>query len=265
MTDLISQNEFWETFGRILLSGTLLFLILLLSSWQRLRMTKTIVLGYVRGLIQIILLAVILVLVFNLKNLVVIYLYIFGMVLFSAFTARQRYKYMDTFRIEIIALSVGGLSIMGVVTILGIVKPTGEYLIPMGGMVISNAMVWTTMTSERLTSDFIANMDLIEASLSLGASPKHSIQIFLQDALKTPFNPSINRVAILGIVSIPGLLAGMIIGGENPIVAAVYQVIIFLMIQSAGLISVIIVTDLLIKEFFNSVDQINYAFFTLKK
>jgi len=60
-------------------------------------------------------------------------------------------------------------------------------------------------------------------------------------------------------------LAGMIIGGENPIVAAVYQVIIFLMIQSAGLISVIIVTDLLIKEFFNSVDQINYAFFTLKK
>ncbi|PWI46560.1 hypothetical protein CEE45_16160 [Candidatus Heimdallarchaeota archaeon B3_Heim] len=77
-----------------------------------------------------------------------------------------------------------------------------------------------------------------------------AIHQFLQDAFKTPFNPSINRVTILGIVSIPGLLAGMIIGGENPIVAAVYQVIIFLMIQSAGLIAVIIVTYLLINKFF---------------
>ena len=265
MSEIITQKEFWETLIRIFLSGTFLFLILLLSFWQQLKMTKIIVLSYVRGVIQIVLLALVLLLIFNLKNLVIIYLYIFGMVLFSAYTARQRYKYMDTFKIEIVALSAGGLSVMVVVAVLGIVEPTGEYLIPMGGMVISNAMVWTTMTSERLTSDFIQNRDLIEASLSLGASPKYSIQFFLQDALKTPFNPSINRVAVLGIVSIPGLLAGMIIGGENPIVAAIYQVIIFLMIQSAGLISAIIVTDLLIKEFFNSVDQINYSFFTIKK
>jgi putative ABC transport system permease protein len=189
----------------------------------------------------------------------------FGMAVFSAFTARQRYKYIDILKIEIVALSVGGLSVMGIVTVLGIVEPTGEYLIPMGGMVISNAMVWTTMTSERLTSDFIKNQGLVEAALSLGATPRIAIQNFLQDAFKTPFNPSINRVAILGIVSIPGLLAGMIIGGENPVVAAVYQVIIFLMIQAAGLISVIIVTYLLTKTFFTDREQINYALFSNKK
>ena len=186
----------------------------------------------------------------------------FGMAIFSAFTAKQRYKYANILNIEIVAISVGGLSVMGSVTFLGIIEPTGEYLIPMGGMVISNAMIWTTMFSERLTSDFIKNRGLIEASLSLGASPRIAINILLQDAFQAPFNPSINRVAILGIVSIPGLLAGMIIGGENPIVAAVYQVIIFLMIQAAGLIAVVIVSYLLIKQFFTDLEQINYALFT---
>ncbi len=262
MAEIISQSEFWEILIRILLSGTLLFFLLFIAFWQQLQMTRTIIISYVRGLIQIVLLALVLVLIFNLRNLVIIYLYMLGMAIFSALTARQHYRYVDILKIEIVALSVGGLGVMGLVTILGIIEPTGEYLIPMGGMVISNAMIWTTMTSERLTSDFIKNQGLIEASLSLGASPRMAIHNLLQDAFKTPFNPSINRVAILGIVSIPGLLAGMIIGGENPIVAAVYQVIIFLMIQSAGLIAVIIVTYLLINKFFTSVDQINYALFS---
>ena len=135
----------------------------------------------------------------------------------------------------------------------------------MGGMVISNAMIWTTMTSERLTSDFIKNRNLIEASLSLGASPRMAIYTLLRDAIQTPFTPSIDRIAVLGIVSIPGLLAGMIIGGENPIIAAVYQVIIFLMIQAASLIAVVIITYLLIQKFFNSLEQINYELFTNNK
>lgn len=262
MAELISQTELWETFIRIFLSGILLLFILIISFWQQLQMSKTIIVNYFRGLIQIVILAMVLVLIFNLKNLVVIYLYMFGMVIFSAFTARQRYKYVDILKMEIIAISAGGLGVMGFVTLLGIIEPTGEYLIPMGGMVISNAMIWTTMTSERLTSDFIKNKSLIEASLSLGASPRMAIYTLLRDAIQTPFTPSIDRIAVLGIVSIPGLLAGMIIGGENPIIAAVYQVIIFLMIQAAGLIAVVIITYLLIQKFFNSLEQINYELFT---
>lgn len=261
MAELITQNDLLETVIRLILSGILLLLILAVSFWQQLKMTKTILISYLRGLTQLVLLALVLVIIFNLDNLVVIYLYMFGMAIFSAFTARQRYKYVDILKIEIVAISVGGLSVMGLVTLLGIIEPTGEFLIPMGGMVISNAMIWTTMASERLTSDFIKNKGLIEASLSLGASPRTAIQNILQNAYLTPFNPTINRVAILGIVSIPGLLAGMIIGGENPIVAAVYQVIIFLMIQSAGLIAVMIATYLLIKKFFTPLDQINYDLF----
>jgi putative ABC transport system permease protein len=261
MVDIISQSDLWKTIIRIILSGMMLFIILVISLWQQLKMTKIIFFSYLRGLLQIVLLAMVLVVIFNLRNIIVIYLYLFGMAIFSAYTAKQRYKYIGIFKIEIVAISIGSLSIMGLVTILGIIEPTGEFLIPMGGMVISNAMVWTTIASERLTSDFIKNKGLIEAALSLGANPRVAIQDLLQKAFQSAFNPSINRVAILGIVSIPGLLAGMIIGGENPIVAAVYQVIIFLMIQSAGLIAVVIVTYLLIREFFTPFDQINYDLF----
>ena len=75
MAEIISQSEFWEILSRILLSGTLLFFILFIAFWQQLQMTRTIVISYVRGLIQIVLLALVLVLIFNLRNLVIIYLY----------------------------------------------------------------------------------------------------------------------------------------------------------------------------------------------
>jgi putative ABC transport system permease protein len=51
-------------------------------------------------------------------------------------------------------------------------------------------------------------------------------------------------------------MSGMIIGGENPVVAAIYQIIIFLMILSSGFIGQIITGKLLLKEFFTEEDQL---------
>jgi len=129
----------------------------------------------------------------------------------------------------------------------------------MGGMVISNVMVITLIVLERLISDVQKSKGKIEAALALGDTPQNAIKGILKDSYRAGLLPSTNRVAVLGIVTIPGLMSGMIIGGANPIVAAVYQFVAFLMILSAGFIGAIIASYLCLNHLFTEEDQLYIA------
>jgi putative ABC transport system permease protein len=211
--------------------------------------------SFLRGFIQIVFIGFILLVLFELDNVLILYLYVLGMCAIAAQTAKNRFKFFDIFWMEMISITIGGLGIMILVSSIGIIDPIGEYIVPMSGMVIANAMVMTTIVIERLTSDITKSKGRIEAALSLGDSPKNAVRPVIQDSLKAALMPSINRVAVLGIVSIPGLMSGMVIGGTNPIVAAVYQIIIFLMILSAGATAIIIVSILFVRHIFTKDDQ----------
>ena len=97
----------------------------------------------------------------------------------------------------------------------------GSFVIPVGSMVIFFAMRESGVALERLKSDLLKSKGEIEAALALGATPTRSIQVLLRDSFRASLVPTINRVAVLGIVTIPGLMSGMIIGGASPIEAAV--------------------------------------------
>jgi putative ABC transport system permease protein len=92
---------------------------------------------------------------------------------------------------------------------------------------------------------------LLETALALGASPYQATELTIRESIESGMLPNPNRYASLGIVSIPGLMSGMIIGGENPVVAALYQVMVFIMIFLAAVIVGSIVSRLFLKEMFN--------------
>ncbi len=253
----ITNELLHDTITRVVLSLFLLVLILILSKWQRLGMEKSFIISFTRGLIQIVLLALILVIIFNIQNAIILYLYLVFMCVFAAFTTSRTHKYTNIFQQELVAVSIAGLFIMTVVIVLGIIPLRGEYVIPMGGMVISNAMVLSTIALERFYSEVRANRGYIEVMLALGASPSQAMKTYIRRAYKASLVPTNNRMAILGIVSIPGLMSGMIIGGADPLVAAIFQIIIFLMILSSGFIADIIIVYLLMKEFFTKYESLN--------
>ena len=93
--------------------------------------------------------------------------------------------------------------------------------------------------------------------MCLGASPKQSLDHLeiLPIALRTGITPSINTLKTLGLVTIPGLMSGMIIGGINPVAAAFYQVFIFFLIILGGLISAIIASYLSLSHIFVERDE----------
>lgn len=52
--------------------------------------------------------------------------------------------------------------------------------------------------------------------LALGASRLEATRGLLQDAVATALTPVLNQMAVIGLVSIPGMMTGQILGGSTP-------------------------------------------------
>lgn len=266
---------------RIGLSCVMLILLVALSLWQRINMETMFLWSFFRGFIQIILMGSILTLIFDISKAWLLYIVLVLMCMFAAFTISRRYRYPKMFLIELLAITSSSILILTIVMFSGqipgfigiipypedyvftwsnILPVKGEYVIPMGSMVISNTMVITSIVLERSKSDILKSKGTVEAALALGDSTKNAVRVILRDSYKAGLMPTTTRVAVLGIVTIPGLMSGMIIGGVNPIEAAVYQVVIFLMILSSSFPASIIASSLFTRQFFTSEQQFNIKF-----
>eukprot|EP01024_Parvocaulis_polyphysoides_P012401 TRINITY_DN1447_c1_g2_i1.p2 TRINITY_DN1447_c1_g2~~TRINITY_DN1447_c1_g2_i1.p2 ORF type:complete len:265 (+),score=52.79 TRINITY_DN1447_c1_g2_i1:2-796(+) len=69
--------------------------------------------------------------------------------------------------------------------------------------------------------------------LAMGATRWEALRPVLIDVLKLAFTPLLNRLSVVGLVSIPGMMTGQILGGSSPFVAAKYQIIIMFLIATA--------------------------------
>ena len=103
-----------------------------------------------------------------------------------------------------------------------------QIVLPLGGMVIGNAMNSVSLAFDRLKGELKDKKLLIETMLSLGLPGKYAFNKIKKPCVKVAMLPKINNMKSLGLVWIPGLMAGMILGGANPVKAAIYQVIIII-------------------------------------
>lgn len=270
--DSLRQVNIWIRIG---LAFILLIVLIGLSFWQKTKLETKFIWSFLRGTIQVVLFGSILGLIFGIRKLWILYLILFLMCLFAGFTNARSYPYPRMFLIGFLAITSSSLVIMTLVmfsyvvpgfdgiipnetgTITGL---TGEYVIPIGSMVISFAMRVSGIAIERVKSDIIKSKGNIEAALALGDSPYRAIQNILRESYRAGLTPTINRVASLGIVTIPGLMAGMIIGGVPPVEAAIYQIVIFLMLLSASFITSIITNILFTRQFFTKKQQFDINF-----
>lgn len=254
---------------KIAISSLLLLILVILSHITDTDMEKLFLWSFLRGFLQILLIGSILMLLFELDQLLVLYAVLSGMCAFATFTLSQRYPYPHSFLISFIAITSSSLLIMSMVMFSGVLPhfsgiipypPTGEYVITMGSTVISNTMAITSIVLERIKSDTLQEKGKIEAALSLGAKPSRAMHPIIRNSLRAGLRPTANTVAVLGIVKIPGWMSGMIVGGASPIEAAIYQVIIYLMLLSSAFIASVITSILFTREFFTDEYQFSLTF-----
>lgn len=105
-----------------------------------------------------------------------------------------------------------------------------RYLIPLVGMILGNCLQSNVIGLERFFSALRENQNEYVTYLLLGATRAEAVRPYLRQALLASVNPSIASMATMGLVWLPGMMTGQILGGSDPWVAVKYQAAIMLSI-----------------------------------
>jgi putative ABC transport system permease protein len=131
-----------------------------------------------------------------------------------------------------------------------------QYVIPLAGLVIGNAMNATAIAGERLVSTINGSHVEIETHLSLGATPQQALTPYRKDAIRAGLLPTISQMMIIGMATLPGVFTGQLLSGDNALEAASYQILIMFMVTFGNLLTIVLVTRGLCRQFFNSAAQL---------
>jgi putative ABC transport system permease protein len=103
-----------------------------------------------------------------------------------------------------------------------------QVIIPIAGMIFSNAMNAISLAGERLYSELGHHQDYARAR---------------NTAFQAAMIPVTNALLAVGLVSLPGMMTGQILAGISPLIASRYQIIVMCMIfSSAGISTAIFLT-----------------------
>lgn len=105
-----------------------------------------------------------------------------------------------------------------------------RYLIPLGGMILGNSMTSGSLAAQRFHESLREDRDRLEAALGLGASPQDACRTALAQAFRAALTPTLNAMMIVGIVKLPGVMTGQMLGGSPPLEAAKYQIVVMFML-----------------------------------
>jgi putative ABC transport system permease protein len=180
-----------------------------------------------------------------------------GMVVAAAFTAARRAKrFPGALRISLYSIGLGAGAVIAAMAALGVIELSVRSLIPVGSMLIANAMNANALALDRFRSEVEAHVGEIESALALGAAPAVTVAAYAQASLRASLIPSIDNLRSLGIVWIPGLMAGMVLSGEKPLYASIYQFVVLAMVLAASGLTCLIGTSLMSARAFTPAEQL---------
>lgn len=155
-----------------------------------------------------------------------------------------------------------GTSITMVLLVLLRVFPfTPRYIIPVAGMMVGNAMTVTGVTLKRLRDDLRVQQSLVETALALGATPRQATIKQVRRALVIALAPVIDNAKTVGLISLPGAMTGLIMGGASPLEAIQLQIVVMNMLLGASTFSSVMSTYLSWPFFFTKTFQLQTKVF----
>lgn len=154
------------------------------------------------------------------------------------------------------SIGIGAVLTLGVLLSANVLSFTPYQMIPVGGMVMSGAMVAVGLCFRQITTSFKSRQQEIQIKLALGATPMQACKAILRAALIFSLQPTIDSAKTLGIVSLPGMMTGLILAGMSPMEAIKYQIIVIFMSFSTISIAIAIAGYLSCRQFFNTKEQL---------
>lgn len=250
LSSFLSDFRLWASF---LLLGILAFINRLI----KMQLGNEILYSSFRGLVQLILAGLTLSWIFSIHNpFVIITIFIMMILVATRIAEKRSHELKKAFFPIAASLAITCIIIIGFVILTGSIPTTPQYLLTFGGMLIGNCMTATSLALDRMASEVKLKKEEVLLYLSLGASPYKAMQPILRACIKTALIPALDNTKALGIIILPGLMSGMIISGEEPLIAVKNQIILINMILAGFVLSNLLVILFSYPKLFNKAHQL---------
>ncbi len=226
----------------MILALSLVAAAIAVSVRQGLGMTRTMLWGTFRTVVQLIAVGYVVHLLFALRHPLPVLAVLAVMVAVAAWTAtgRQPLRRLPVYPLALGSLAFGaGVTIFMVVVVIVGAHPWYDprYLIPLGGMILGNAMNAMALGLERLERELYEGRGRVEAVLALGGSPSQASAPAVRQAVRASLTPIVNSMMVVGLVQLPGIMTGQILAGADPLTAVRYQALVMFMLLGGNALS----------------------------
>ena len=243
--------------GEVAASLVLVAIAIAVSLWRRAELADDIAIAVVRSFLQLIAIGYVIQAIFDEDSLLLVVALIAAMVVFGAIQARQRAQRVPgAFVPLLLALGLAGAATLGLVVALGVFEPEPRYLVPVGGMVVGNAMTAAAVALNRLGDDMHDRAREIEATLALGATSTRAAAPILRRSLRSGTIALIDSTKTTGLIFFPGTMVGMLLAGADPVDAVRLQLILLWVLLGSVAIAALAATTLAYRNFFTPAHQL---------
>ena len=215
----------------------------------------------VRTVVQLLLIGYVLKIVFDVKTIWAIGSIVAVMLAVASHAAvkRSSRSMRGLTGLALLSLTCSSLLVTYLVTraVIGI-TPWYEprYMIPLLGMILGNGLTGISLCLDYLLEAIEQRCGEIEMELAHGATRWEAASRPIRAAVRRGMIPLINAMTVVGLVSLPGMMTGLILQGADPMQAVKYQIVVMFMIAAATSLGCIGVALLVYRRLFNARHQV---------
>jgi len=236
-------------YGSYAICLLLFFAVLGMSSKMGLRLAKQLNIMAVRSVVQMMLMGVLLEYVFRIENAAYVLIFAGFMSVFATHTANARldnaYKSLPA---GFFGVYIPSLVVLTPLFLIKAIPFEMNAVLPVAGMAVGNSMNAYTLSLDRLKSESALHLESVEGMLALGIPLKNAMADALNASVKAAIMPTMNNIASLGVVLLPGVATGLLIAGVSPVKAIVYQLVIMYMLLCTNMLAAIFACKMFTKK-----------------
>jgi len=228
----------------MLLLGYLLLLIPVVISWRfHIPIIRELGIAVLRMSGQLFMISVVLIYLFKWDNTLVNLLWVILMVGFAAHSAvnssglRFRLFYAPVFGALLLSAGVILLFFNGVLLRLPDLF-TAKVFVVVAGMLLGNALRGIVIGISHFYNAIRQQERRYHYHLALGATQTEALVPFFRESMLAALKPALASMATMGLVFLPGMMTGQILGGSSPDTAIKYQIAIMIVIFVAVTLSI---------------------------
>ena len=234
------------------LTALLLLIPIFISYKEGLHIIKDLVVASVRAVVQLIILGFILHYIFKIDQAWILMLAVLIIIINASWNTINRASPVmhHVFWISFIAIFIGTALPLTATVLAGAIDFKANEVIPIGGMLANNGLIAINLAYQNLDRAFVKDITDIESKLTLAATPKLASKASIRE-YTTCYRTYDRLGKTYGLVSIPGMMTGLIIGGVPPLQAIKFQLLVVFIHTTATIMSALIATYLSYNQFFN--------------